>query len=261
MSDALCRLSTGGGLGTRTLFENDEEFIFSSKRPMILNGINDPAVRSDLLDRTIQIELPADEAYRPESELERLFTEHHPQILGALLDFAAAALANRDQVESMSHRMADFEAWMRAAERNPKRPDWWSQGDFADAYRLNRHESDAIALSDNAVIVEALQRLLEAHNTERMLRPNEPVWTGSSNQLLNALAKHADKEPAQLVKNGNPRAFACVLKRLIPNLLSIGIKVVIHRGRRLIEIYNTSPRPCYTDYAASGDGYCHAALN
>jgi hypothetical protein len=37
LSDCLCRLSTGGGFSTRTLFENDEETIFNATRPVILN--------------------------------------------------------------------------------------------------------------------------------------------------------------------------------------------------------------------------------
>jgi hypothetical protein len=39
LSDAVCRLSTGGGFATRTLYENDEETIFDAQRPIILNGI------------------------------------------------------------------------------------------------------------------------------------------------------------------------------------------------------------------------------
>ncbi len=53
LSDALCRLSTGGGFSTRTLYENDEETLFDATRPVILNGITDVATRADLLDRAI----------------------------------------------------------------------------------------------------------------------------------------------------------------------------------------------------------------
>jgi hypothetical protein len=59
LSDALCRLSTGGGFGTRTLYENDEETLFDAMRPIILNGITDIATRPDLLDRAIILTLPA----------------------------------------------------------------------------------------------------------------------------------------------------------------------------------------------------------
>ena len=41
ISDALCRLSTGGGFRTRALYTNSEEVVFSGQRPMVLNGITD----------------------------------------------------------------------------------------------------------------------------------------------------------------------------------------------------------------------------
>jgi hypothetical protein len=53
LSDALCRLSTGGGFSTRTLYENREEELFDGMKPAILNGITDVANRPDLLDRAI----------------------------------------------------------------------------------------------------------------------------------------------------------------------------------------------------------------
>ena len=53
LSDALCRLATGGGFGTRELFSDGEEKLFSGQRPVILNGITETATRSDLLDRAI----------------------------------------------------------------------------------------------------------------------------------------------------------------------------------------------------------------
>ena len=57
-SDALCRIATGGGFTTRTLFENDEETIFEFIRPMLINGIDSIATRSDLLERSILVTLP-----------------------------------------------------------------------------------------------------------------------------------------------------------------------------------------------------------
>ncbi len=57
MSNALCRLSTGGGLGTRKLYTNNEQQVFNVVRPLVLNGITDLAHRTDLGDHAIILEL------------------------------------------------------------------------------------------------------------------------------------------------------------------------------------------------------------
>ena len=51
LSDDLCRLAMGGGFATRDIYSDDKEKIFSTLWPVILNGIEEIATRSDLLDR------------------------------------------------------------------------------------------------------------------------------------------------------------------------------------------------------------------
>jgi hypothetical protein len=58
MSDALCRLATGGGLSTRELYSNDDEMTFDLRKPVMISGITEIATKSDLLDRSILIYLP-----------------------------------------------------------------------------------------------------------------------------------------------------------------------------------------------------------
>ena len=57
LSDALCRIATGGGLGKRTLYTDFDETIVWVERPFILNGINPIASRGDLVDRLFRISL------------------------------------------------------------------------------------------------------------------------------------------------------------------------------------------------------------
>src|SRR5262249_27693950 len=57
LSDALCTLATGGGFGTRELYTDDEEILFSATRPLLLSGIEDVATRPDLLDRSLCLTL------------------------------------------------------------------------------------------------------------------------------------------------------------------------------------------------------------
>ncbi len=71
LSDALCRLATGGGFSTRELYSDGEEYVFDGQRPVILNGITEIATRGDLMDRALVITLPPipDEKRLPEREL------------------------------------------------------------------------------------------------------------------------------------------------------------------------------------------------
>ena len=96
LSDALCRLSTGGALTTRTLYTDDDETLFEAKRPTIINGIGGVATRPDLLDRAILLRLPQilDDQRRDERDFWETFDAAAPQILGAICDAVACALRN-----------------------------------------------------------------------------------------------------------------------------------------------------------------------
>ena len=58
LSDAICRLATGGSLGKRELYSDADEVLFSVMRPVILNAIEDLAIRGDLADRGLSAYLP-----------------------------------------------------------------------------------------------------------------------------------------------------------------------------------------------------------
>jgi hypothetical protein len=78
LSDAMCRLSTGGGFSARELYTDSEEVLFDATRPLLLNGITDVATRPDLLDRALTVTLPpiSEEKRRPEAALWREFERH-----------------------------------------------------------------------------------------------------------------------------------------------------------------------------------------
>ena len=57
LSDALCRLVSGGGFGLRQLFTDENEILFHAIRPAILNGIEDVVCRADLADRAVFLTL------------------------------------------------------------------------------------------------------------------------------------------------------------------------------------------------------------
>ena len=58
VSDALCRLASGGSFAVRQLYTDRDEVLFQAARPIILNGIEDVIARPDLADRAIFLTLP-----------------------------------------------------------------------------------------------------------------------------------------------------------------------------------------------------------
>ncbi len=140
LSDALCRLATGGGFAVRELFSDAEEALFDAQRPVLLTGIEELATRGDLLDRALVVTLPAipEDARRPESELWPAFEAARPRVLGALLAAVAAGLARLPETRlARLPRMADFALWVTAAE-----PALWPEpGAFLRAYAGNRADA------------------------------------------------------------------------------------------------------------------------
>jgi len=157
LSDALCRVSTGGGFGTRTLYENDTETLFDTMRPVLINGIDELAVRSDLLDRSILVTLPVITHRRTVQELRAQFKELHAGIFGAFCAAISAALKNLPNVTVKDlPRMADFMRWVHAAEPGLG----WKPGTFQRAFNANRRVANARALEGNAV-GPLVQRFME----------------------------------------------------------------------------------------------------
>jgi hypothetical protein len=114
LSDALCRLASGGSFAVRQLYTDDEEVLFEAARPILLNGIEDVISRPDLGDRAIFLTLASigEAQRRSENELWREFEIARPRMLGALLDavvhgLRASAGVHLDRLP----RMADFALW------------------------------------------------------------------------------------------------------------------------------------------------------
>ncbi len=145
LSDAFCRIATGGGFKTRRLYRDTEEISLQVCRPQILNGIEDLATRDDLRDRGILFELPVilGQRRKPEREFWAEFDEARPRILGALLDAASTALREQSHVDVEElPRMADFATWVIGAEKGLS----WQPGTFLDAYEQNRRDAIALVL-------------------------------------------------------------------------------------------------------------------
>jgi hypothetical protein len=231
LSDALCRLSTGGGFSTRALFTNDEEVLFDAKRPIILNGIDEVASRSDLLDRAIVVSLPAihEEHRRPESDVLRATEVMCPGMLGTLLDGIASALRRIDDTRlERLPRMADFARWATAAEPGLG----LDAGVIVAAYDANRSTANEIAVDVSAI-----------GDPIRDLIADGAAWTGTASELLEALGRPvSDTTKGQRGWPKNARALSGAIRRLAPNLRAVGVEVSLDvreasdRRRRLVSL-------------------------
>jgi hypothetical protein len=226
-SDALCRLSTGGGYAARGLFTDDREVVLNAQRPIILNGIDDFVTRGDLTDRSIFLSLrpilPA--ARRSDHDLWTEFERDYPAIFGALLDAVAGGIRCSPEVElTEMSRMADLDRWGEAVLRGLGSP----PGTFVDAYHSNRVSACADALEPSP-LVTALFGLLAKQPAVRLY----------PRTLLLALGPFRPK-PASLSTGwpSSPWALSVALRRLAPQLREIGILVESTRrhGQRIITV-------------------------
>src|SRR5262249_27188894 len=171
LSDALCRLASGGSFAVRQLYTDDEEVLFKAARPTLLNGIEDVIGRSDLADRAIFL-TPGpirEKQRRSEAELWRDFEAVRPRILGALLDATAPGLRALGYIHlDRLPRMADFAVWATACETG-----LWPVGIFSRAYADNRR-----AAIEGIVEADPVAACVREFMSERS------SWTGSAADLL-----------------------------------------------------------------------------
>ena len=229
LSDAISRLATGGGFGTRRLYTDSEEVLIDVVRPVILNGIPRFVVRSDLADRCIQLRLspmPA-ASRRTESELEAAFQRDRPKILGALLDAMASGLRLQAQVRiAERNRMADFEQWAEACIVAT-----FGKGTFLRAYRGNRRALVQTVI-DGDLVASAIITLLERDNATRFA---DTAWSGMASQLdMELRSIIPEREARSREYPATPRAMRGRLERLQAPLRKIGIVIefVAERGHR-----------------------------
>jgi hypothetical protein len=231
-SDAFCRLSTGGGSSTRWFYTNTDEFIFDGQRPIVINGIGGglPS-RSDLLQRSVLIELPVRSQFLSETDFWRKFDAAYPQLLGALLDVAVGAMQCPKTSSSASLRMADFALMGIGVESAMKLP----RGTFMRAYNRNRQDATTVAF-ESCPISNAIQKLATKG------------WRGSCTELLKKLNSMEDQETrSHRYWPKAPNKLSEMLKRLNPSLREVGIEITSEKDNtrnrnRIIEIRQMKSR-------------------
>jgi hypothetical protein len=219
LSDALCRLASGGSFAVRQLYTDEEEVLFKATRPTLLNGIEDVIGRPDLADRAIFLTLGPirEEQRRSETELWREFELARPAILGALLDAAAYGLKATGSVHlDRLPRMADFALWATACETG-----LWPAGTFTRAYTANRKAAIEGIIDADPIAAFVRQFMSERHS-----------WTGSAADLLRVGVERTRQASDSTSWPKNPRALAGHLRRAETFLRTLGIDISFSREGR-----------------------------
>jgi hypothetical protein len=220
LSDSLCRLVFGGGISGRKLFSNADRSVVHAQRPVILNGIEDYVRKSDLVDRTVFLQLPSigQNRRRAEEEFWRSFRAEHSRILGGVLDAVVGGLRERPSVKlARLPRMADFAQWGEAVGRGLG----WEPEAFVSAYENNRFLATEMALDGSPLgnaVIQFARSMLE--------------WNGSPTEVYEMLTQSVGKRIARSPAwPKTTQRFTNELRRLAPQLRMHGVFVIFGRTR------------------------------
>jgi hypothetical protein len=219
-SDGLCRIATGGGFSTRALFTDHDSALLDALRPVIITGIDEFVRRGDLIDRCVFLRMPAigEQNRQLEQTLWEGFEFDYPRLLGAVLNAISGGLRCRDEVELPGlPRMADFAHWGEAVCRGLG----WEAGSFLARYKANRRAACASALGEFPV-AEALQQTVDYYQGRLDETASDLL------ALIAPFAPQSTRKSAQRPKN--PRALSVILRRITPQLRTVGINVEFGLG-------------------------------
>ena len=214
MQDFMCSVSTGGGDATRRLHTTEDEAVWDTKRPIIMNGINQLVTRPDLADRAVCIELEKVK-YIDEATLKQAWAQDYPKLTGALYDLMAGVLRDLPSVIiDKLPRMGDFAklgAAMCMARKDAR--------EFVSAFNRNRDSVVARGVESSPVALALVSRIRA-----------RGVFEGTAGELMGILEEF---QPLYFDKQAwpkSPRGLGEVLRRLAPSLSVYGIDVQQERG-------------------------------
>lgn len=207
LSDAFCKVSTGGGMALRQIFTDDGEVYFRAVKPIVLNAIEDVVKRPDLADRAIVLTLPVipEEKRIDPAEFAARFEACRSEVFGALLDLMSFALAMMPTLKpERLPRMAGFARIGIAIEACFGPP-----GCFMAAYDANRAISSSIVAESDPLFAAI-----------RAFAATQAPWQGSATELAALL------EPRLVPpRRPEPAALGGQLRRLAPVPRTNGIAI------------------------------------
>jgi hypothetical protein len=211
-SDALCRAVSGDGWLRRRLYTDGDLAVVSFRRVVLLTSIDPGALRADLGDRLLLVDLERieDGKRQTEADLDRAYALARPQLLGGLLDALADVLSRLPHVALRElPRMADFARVLAALDDVDG-----ADGRAFSAYVAQRGRIAADVVDADPVAAAVLKLVEDAG-----------CWQGTAGELLQEIAP--DRPPHGWP--ATPRAMAGRLSRLTPALRAIGIEIEYDR--------------------------------
>jgi hypothetical protein len=251
LSDALCRIATGGGFGARQLYTNTDEVLFEAKRPIIVNGIPTLATRPDLGDRCLVLILPTMPKRKriTESTFWERFDDRAPRVLGVLLDCVVRALRGEAAVRDFAleqemelPRMADAALWVEAAAPALG----WKPGEVLKLILDNQAEVQK-HIADADLVAMAVQTFMK----------DRGAWKGNSTELLNALVGVITED--QRRDREWPKAANILSNRLRTaapgiRMTGLGVEESIMHGRTIWNLFHKTKEekdPTHPTYPTS----------
>lgn len=201
-SDVLCKAVTGEGASKRQLFTDSEDIIFSYRRIVCLNGINNAVTKPDLLDRAIlgTFNRLSKNQRKTDNEVKAWFDERRAGFLTHIFDVLAQAMKIKKDLKILElPRMADFALWgesISLALGNKK-------NEFLQAYFKNIDYQLHEAL-EGSPIGEAIMLFLE----------NKATWEGTPSELLSELEAVAEQNKIKTYDKAWPKAANSLSRRL-----------------------------------------------
>ena len=178
-SDALCRAYSGENFAKRSLFSDDDDFLFKYKSAIMLNGINCPALREDLLDRSIIINLKRIKDYKEETLIFKEWNDLKPYVLDNIFKVIPKSLNIYDSISLTNlARTADWCKWGYCiAEVLEKEFGIENNGNqFIKDYNRNIDNQNKQVIDSNIVAQSLIEFMLDKN-----------VWEGTASALYNIL--------------------------------------------------------------------------
>lgn len=218
LTDAFCRVSTGGGMSSRKLYSNDEQMVYSIQRPVVFNGIEELGERPDFLDRAIVLYT------KPISENSRKFSDGvwdpfnrgYASLLGGVYKLLSEVLLILPSIEANSlPRMADYAKFGIALEQVLKIP----SGTFLNV--LNEHNKEKLHKSFNTdVMCNFIEYVIDEDRCY-----GDKHFIGTALDLLGKVDGFCKKyNVSRACMPNNPKNLKGRLSRIKPVLIAMGIE-------------------------------------